>query len=244
MKIAEELGYRSSNIRKEEQYETDATWRLWNLRTPVIVPYYALMSPEKQKLYGVAYSEGLTKYGRELFNKQPKFTMMAPINHVKLYLEGIPIAYPNREATVGIYEDIYQHMDLWNQVTNQTLNRRSNAPPLEEFEALMEYADRLKIYVDQYDRMNGDVSALTPIQRATGVSGFVVENAKGLAALHYLQNLGIQRTSRNDNMRHITGYDAKSQVQRHTTPATNNTSMRHYGGALDDDMPSDLELER
>lgn len=250
MKIASELGldYYSDNSAK--QYEIDATWRLWHLRKPVIVPYYAVMTPEQQKLYGTAYSGGLTKYGRELFNKQPTYTVMAPINHIKLYAEGIPISYPDRESTVEIYEDIYRHMELWSRVTSTSLNRRHNHPPLEEFEIMMEYADRLKVFVEQFDVMNSKPVELDPIQRVIGLNGFIPTNSAAVDALRYLEGIGIKRTPRNDNMRHITGYrdnETYGGVSRFNNPITRNLSPMSrgehgaYGNSIDDLSAGEIE---
>lgn len=131
-----------------------STHKLWHERTPVIVPRYAAFTVESVKLYGMAYSEGQTKEERSNYNKEMVKVYMAPIRHVMLYDQGIPIAYPSRERAALIYFHIKNHVRTWSELLGSGMNVRSKAPPPEDFELLLDFAQNLEKFLKFYYRAN------------------------------------------------------------------------------------------
>lgn len=141
-----------------------ATERIWFNRMRIFVPKYAAHDPEYIKRYGTHYSTGQTREERDKINKASVPVYMAPIRHIKLFSEGIPIAYPDREKAIGVYKDIQAHLKTWDQILGTSMNARSNAPDMDDFEIMHEFAQTLEQFLDYYYRTK---SALTVVQRAT-----------------------------------------------------------------------------
>lgn len=133
-----------------EKKELQATYRLWHKRIRVLVPRYASLTPEQLKYYGTCYSDGLSKEERSQYNSDSVYMWMSPIRQIALYAEGIPISYPNRMIAISIYQDIKQHIQNWNDLISRSLNSRYKAPPVEDFELMLEFAENLEAYLEYY----------------------------------------------------------------------------------------------
>lgn len=134
----------------KEKKDLQATHRLWHKRMRVLVPRYATLTPEQIKMYGTCYSTALTKEDRTEYNQEMVYFWMSPIRQILMYAEGIPIAYPNRMLAIEVYQDIKLHVSNWSKLLTRSLNRRVNAPPVEDFDLMLEFAENLEAYLEYY----------------------------------------------------------------------------------------------
>jgi len=130
--------------------QLQSTHKLFHERMQVMVPAYAAQSVEKHKLYGTVYNEGSTKEERDQYNRSMVKVWMAPIRHIILYSEGVPIAYPSRERAARIYFYIKDHVKTWNDLLSTSMNLRAVAPPLDDFELMLEFAENLDQFLEFY----------------------------------------------------------------------------------------------
>ena len=138
------------NVSPERLEQLRSTHKLWHERTEVMVPLYAAHTPESIKLYGMAYTEGLTNEERAAQNNSMVKTWMAPIRHIRLFHEGVPIAYPNRARAAKIYFYIKNHIATWSELLQGSMNARSKAPPMEDFDMMLEFAENLEKFLVFY----------------------------------------------------------------------------------------------
>lgn len=135
------------------------THKLFHERVQVIVPFYAAHSPEDVKLYGMAYTSGLTADERMIQNKELVKTWKAPIQHIRMYADGIPIFYPNKKRAANIFFYINAHIKTWREILGSSMNMRANAPPVEDFDIMLEFANNLEQFLihhyDEQDLTNG-----------------------------------------------------------------------------------------
>lgn len=127
-----------------------ASHRIWHKRIRVLVPRYAALTPTQLQYYGTCYSEGFTKEERNTYNTDVVYMWMSTNRQIELYSEGIPIAYPNRMIAISVYQDIKQHIQNWSELLTRSLNKRTKAPPVEDFDLMLEFAENLEVYLDYY----------------------------------------------------------------------------------------------
>lgn len=137
-------------VREFEKHNLLATHRLWNKRMRVLVPRYATLTPEQTKMYGSCYSTGFTAEERHAYNNELTYVWMSPNRQIELYREGIAIAYPNRMLAIEVYKDIKQHVKNWSDLLGRSLNTRKKAPPAEDFDLMLEFAENLERYLEYY----------------------------------------------------------------------------------------------
>lgn len=130
--------------------EIDATRRVWHNRMRVWIPRYALHTPEFIKERGIPFNTAMPIEDRDKWNKEMILVYMSINRQVQLYEAGVPIAYPNRMKAVAAYMDIKQHVRNWKLLLSGSMNRRSKAPPMEDFDLLLEFAENLEQYLDYY----------------------------------------------------------------------------------------------
>lgn len=131
------------------------THKLFHERVQVIVPFYAAHSPEDIKLYGMAYNTGMTDEERMIHNKELVKVWKAPIQHIRLYGEGVPIFYPSRQKAANIFFYINAHVKTWRGILGESMNYRSSAPPVEDFDIMMEFANNLEQFlIYHYNEMD------------------------------------------------------------------------------------------
>ncbi len=134
-----------------------STHQLWHERCEVIVPVYAAHDPEDIKLYGMVYNSGSTKEERDQYNRSMVKIWAAPIRHIRLYSEGVPLAYPNRARAAKIYFHIKNHVATWSQLIGGSMNMRTKTPPMEDFELMLEFAQNLEQFLTfYYNSKRGD----------------------------------------------------------------------------------------
>lgn len=144
------------NVDPALKEQLESTHKLWHERMEVIVPVYAAHTPENIKLYGMAYNTGSTKEERDAYNRSMVKVWMAPIRHIKLYSEGVPIAYPSRERAAKIYFHIKNHVKTWSDLMATSMNMRTKAPPMEDFDIMLEFAQNLEQFLTfYYNSVNG-----------------------------------------------------------------------------------------
>lgn len=146
--------------------ELEATYRLWHKRIRVFLPQYATLTPEQLKYYGTAYNSGLSKEERDRMNREMTSQHMSVIRMIALYAEGIPMAFPDRMIAVGVYKDIKTHTQTWMELGQGSLNQRSDMPPVEDFDLMLEFAEHLECYLDYYYR-NIQSKDFTPFRKVT-----------------------------------------------------------------------------
>lgn len=137
-------------VRELEKYNLLATERIWHKRIRVLVPRYAALTPEQIKMYGSCYSTGFTNDERDAYNKELVYVWMSANRQIELYKEGIAIAYPNRMLAIEVYKDIKQHVKNWSDLLGKSLNTRKKAPPVEDFDLMLEFAENLERYLEYY----------------------------------------------------------------------------------------------
>ena len=137
-------------VRELEERNLRATERIWNKRIRVLVPRYAALTPEQIKMYGSCYSTGFTNDERDAYNKELVYVWMSANRQIELYREGIAIAYPNRMLAIEVYKDIKQHVKNWSELLGKSLNTRKKAPPVEDFDLMLEFAENLERYLEYY----------------------------------------------------------------------------------------------
>ncbi len=137
-------------VREVEKRNLLATERIWHKRIRVLVPRYAALSPEQIKMYGSCYSAGFISNERDAYNKELVYVWMSANRQIELYKEGIAIAYPNRMLAIEVYKDIKQHVKNWSDLLGKSLNTRKKAPPVEDFDLMLEFAENLERYLEYY----------------------------------------------------------------------------------------------
>ena len=137
-------------VREFEKQNLLASHRIWHKRIRVLVPRYAALSPAQIKMYGSCYSTGLTQEERNQYNNDLTYVWMSPNRQIELYKEGIAIAYPNRMLAIEVYKDIKQHVKNWSDILGRSLNSRKKAPPAEDFDLMLEFAENLERYLEYY----------------------------------------------------------------------------------------------
>lgn len=131
--------------------------KLWHERCEVIVPVYAAHDPEDIKRRGMTYNTGSTKEERDNYNRSMVKIWAAPIRHIRLYAEGVPIAYPNRARAARIYFHIKNHVATWSMLLGESMNMRSKSPPMEDFDIMLEFAQNLEQFLTfYYNSARGD----------------------------------------------------------------------------------------
>lgn len=165
---AQRLGKnRPLTIDEERRWELLATKRLWHKRYRIMIPRYAALTPEQLEMYGTCYNSGMTKDERTSYNKDLTLTWMSPIRQIALYSEGIPIAYPNRMKAIEIYKDIQLHVSNWKDLLGRSLNRRIVAPPMEDFDLMLEFAENLEAYLEYYYHHLQTNQSMEPFHKRT-----------------------------------------------------------------------------
>lgn len=154
------------DVDEHRRLELEATHRLWHKRMMVYVPFYASQTPEQTRMYGNCYNTGMTKQERDNLHNEMVKMWMAPIRQISLYSQGIPIAYPNKMQAIDVYQDIKLHVGNWQEILGQSMNRRSMAPPMEDFELMLEFAENLEVYLEHYYYHLKDKS-FTPFKQHT-----------------------------------------------------------------------------
>lgn len=150
MSIAKERRLDEMTPAQREKHDLMATYRLWHKRMRVLVPRYATLTPEQIKMYGTCYSDSMPVEDRRAYNNELTYVWMSPIRQLALYMEGIPIAYPNRLLAIEVYKDIKLHVHNWSELLGHSMNRRKKAPPVEDFDNLLEFAENLEVYLEYY----------------------------------------------------------------------------------------------
>ena len=150
----------------ERVKEIDATRRVWHNRMVVLIPRYAVLHPEFIKQRGVPYSTSMSEPDRVIWNKEMVKVRMSINRQIMLFSEGVPIAYPNRIKAVEAYLDVKQHVANWRILLKGSLNTRTKAPPMEDFDLMLEFAENLEQYLEYYwDKMTAET--FTPFKRKT-----------------------------------------------------------------------------
>lgn len=145
------------NVSPEFLEQLKSTHKLWHERCEVIVPVYAAYDPADIKLRGMTYNTGSTKEERDNYNRSMVKIWAAPIRHIRLYSDGVPIAYPNRARAARIYFHIKNHVATWSTLLGESMNMRAKAPPMEDFDTMLEFAQNLEQFLTfYYNSANGD----------------------------------------------------------------------------------------
>ena len=135
----------------EEDVESlNASWRFTRLKSEVIVPRYAVRGQQYTSTFGTYYSSDSSPEEQVEISKVMVPTMLAPIQHVTLFGEGVSVAYPSRAAAAKVYMDMQQHVYNWDNVVRRSPNIRHKRPPVEDFELMYEYMEELEGYRDYH----------------------------------------------------------------------------------------------
>lgn len=163
----------------DEVERLNASYRFCWCKSEVLLPFYAVGDYNKVSQRGVTYTQGISDEDRLTENKQIVRTFKAPINHVTLYGDGVPIAYPSREAAAKVFLDIEQHIANWVHLTNLGPNMRSRRPPEEDFDLLHEYMEMLHEYVLYYEEEAHNQSELRRATRSRFGTSDTMSDKKG-----------------------------------------------------------------
>lgn len=144
--------------------EIQCTEDIWKQRWVVLIPRYAVHTDEFIKQRGIPYSSSMSPETRIEWNKEMVRARMSINRQIALYDKGIPIAYPDRIKAAEVYLKIQQHVTNWKILISGSLNRRAKAPPMEDFDLMLEFAENLEQYLDHY-YYTLDTANYKPFQR-------------------------------------------------------------------------------
>ena len=153
-------------LSQERAYEVRATERLWLKRMEVFIPRFAVHTQEFIEQRGIPINSSMNEETREKWNKEMVKVRMSINRQIELYRNGIPIAYPNRMKAIEVYKDIKQHVNNWKILLKGSLNNRTKAPPMEDFDLMLEFAENLEKYLEYYyNKLTAQ--DITPFRRQT-----------------------------------------------------------------------------
>lgn len=156
-------------------WEIMATERVWKNRMVVLIPRFAVHTKEMLEQRGVPFNTSMSPATRDKWNKEMVKVRMSINRQIELYRDGIPIAYPNRIKAVEVYMDVKQHVSNWKILLKGSLNRRTQAPPMDDFDLMLEFAENLEKYLDYYHNKL-TATDITPFRRQT-MNRFVQDGA-------------------------------------------------------------------